>query len=94
MQACARRRIGELLKQVDARGGERSKTDGTSSFAQKDAARDAGLSVYQQTSAGRIANVHAERFKRAIEAWTPSEVAAVLAPNEGEAALIRSLESI
>ena len=73
LQACASRRIDELLKQFDARGAHWSetKTDGADTFSQRDAAREAGLSERQQVSAVRIANIPAERFERAIEAPTP-----------------------
>ena len=71
IQGRASRRIGELLKQFDARGGDRSKSAATDTFAQRDAAEDAGLSKRQQVSAVRIANIPAERFERAIEAPTP-----------------------
>ena len=60
-----------LPKQFDARGGDRSKSAATDTFAQRDAAEDAGLSKRQQVSAVRIANIPAERFERAIEAPTP-----------------------
>lgn len=43
------RRCGELLKQFDARGGDRSKTEGAHSFAvsQRQAAEVAGMSPHQ-----------------------------------------------
>jgi hypothetical protein len=57
MQSRAVRRCGELLKQLDARGGDRSKSNGrgTSAPSQREAAEQAGLSKRQQVSAVRVA---------------------------------------
>jgi hypothetical protein len=54
IQARAVRRVGELLKQFDGRGGDRTRTDGTVSSAptQKQAAERAGISERQQLSRG------------------------------------------
>ena len=73
LQACASRRIDELLKQFDARvDNAKKQSDGSDTLiSQRDAAEDAGLSKRQQVSAVRIANIPAERFERAIEAPTP-----------------------
>lgn len=59
------RRCGELLKQFDGRGGDRSKSDATDTFAltQSKAAADAGLSKRQQVTAVRVANVPSEIFE-------------------------------
>lgn len=72
IRARAIRRCGELLKQVDGRGGDRTKTDGTDSSArmsisQRALAAQAGLSERQQVTAVRVANVPQETFERAVE---------------------------
>lgn len=72
IRARAIRRCGELLKQVDGRGGDRTKTDGTDSSArmsisQRALAAQAGLSERQQVTAVRVANVSQETFERAVE---------------------------
>jgi hypothetical protein len=76
IQARAVRRCGELLKQFDGRGGDRTKTDGAVSSAptQKEAAQQAGLSERQQVTAVRVANVPAETFEKAIESDNPPTV--------------------
>lgn len=51
------RRSGELLKQFDARGGDRTKSAGTDTFGQNEAAQQAGMSERQQVAAVRVANV-------------------------------------
>lgn len=72
IRARAIRRCGELLKQVDGRGGDRTKTDGTDSSArmsisQRALAAQAGLSERQQVTAVRVANIPQETFERAVE---------------------------
>lgn len=72
IRARAIRRCGELLKQADGRGGDRSKTDGADSSArmsisQRALAAQAGLSERQQVTAVRVANVPEETFERAVE---------------------------
>ena len=69
VQVRAVRRCGELLKQFDARGGDRSKTDTTVTSAptQKQAARAAGLSERKQVTAVRVANVPDDEFEEVIE---------------------------
>lgn len=76
IQARAVRRMGELLKQFDGRGGDRSKTDGADSSAptQKQAAQSAGISERQQVTAVRVANVPVEKFEAAVEAPKPATV--------------------
>ena len=70
------RRAGELLKQVDGRGGDRSKSEGTHTFAmtQSEAAREAGLSKHQQVQAVRVANVPADDFEKQVESDRPPTV--------------------
>jgi hypothetical protein len=72
--ARAIRRCGELLKQFDARGGDRSKSNGDGTFAQSEAAREAGLSKRQQVTAGRVANVPLGEFEDAIESSDPPTI--------------------
>lgn len=62
------RRCGELLKQFDDRGGDRSKSEGAHTFGQREAAAEAGLSKHQQVTAVRVANVPAEDFESLVEA--------------------------
>lgn len=71
IRARAIRRAGELLKQVDARGGDRTKSEAVRTFAQSDAARDAGMSKHQQVQAVRVANVPADDFERQVESDKP-----------------------
>lgn len=70
------RRAGELLKQIDGRGGDRSKTEGDhgSAITQRQAAANAGLSEHQQLQAVRVANVPADEFERQVESPTPPTV--------------------
>lgn len=70
------RRAGELLKQVDGRGGDRTKTDADGGFAptQRQAAADAGMSERQQLTAVRVANVPADEFERQVESDRPPTV--------------------
>ena len=87
VQARASRRCGELLKQFDGRGGSRSKNDGGVTFApaktggvqlssasRGEAARRAGLSSRQQTTAMRIANVPENDFEQAVDSDNPPSV--------------------
>lgn len=76
IRARAMRRAGELLKQVDGRGGDRTKNDAADSFAltQKQMARDAGMSERQQVTAVRIANIPEPDFERQIEASNPPTI--------------------
>lgn len=68
IRARATRRAGELLKQVDARGGDQSEKDGTVRFGRQDAAADAGLSDRQAKTAVRLANVPDDTFEEMVEA--------------------------
>jgi hypothetical protein len=67
------RRAGELLQQIDGRGGDRSKSEGdhTSALTQADAAREAGLSKHQQVQAVRIANIPQDDFDRQVDSPKP-----------------------
>jgi hypothetical protein len=60
---------GDLLKEFDGRGGDRSKNDGTVNSAptQKQVAEAAGVSERQRKTAVRVANVPAAEFEAAIE---------------------------
>ena len=64
IRARAIRRCGELLKQFDGRGGDRTKSDATDTFAptQRDIAEQAGMSKRQQVTAVRVASVPAGHF--------------------------------
>lgn len=76
IQARAIRRCGELLKQFDGRGGDQSESKPalTSAPTQRQAAAQAGLSLHQQRTAVRVANVPAETFERAVESPAPPTV--------------------
>jgi hypothetical protein len=73
IQARAIRRCGELLKQFDGRGGDQSESKGdlTSAPSQKEAAQDAGMSLHQQRTAVRVANVPADQFERDSRLCSP-----------------------
>lgn len=68
---------GELLKQLDGRGGDRtdskSMVDHTSA-TQSFAANEAGLSKHQQVQAVRVANVPKLEFEQAIAKEKPTTV--------------------
>ena len=75
IQARAVRRCGELLKQIDGRGGDRSKNGGAPTSAlRRDVAAAAGMSKDQQVTAVRVANVPADDFERQIDSDTPPTV--------------------
>ncbi len=76
IQARAVRRCGELLKQYDARGGDRSKSAVAPTFApsRQQVATDAGMSRHQQVTAVRVANVPLATFEEAVEAEAPLTV--------------------
>ena len=71
IKARAVRRSGELLSQIDGRGGDQSKSAGDHTFARSDAAREAGMSKHQQVQAVRIAAVPDEDFERQVESDAP-----------------------
>jgi len=81
IQARAIRRCGELLRQFESKGGrpsETSKADLTSFPAsQRDAAKRAGISVHQQRTAVRVANVPRDDFERQVESESPPTVTAL-----------------
>jgi hypothetical protein len=79
IQARAIRRCGELLKQIDGRGGDRTKSEGAHTYAQtqRNAAREAGLSPHQQVQAVRVANVPDATFEAQVESDTPPTVTAL-----------------
>lgn len=76
IQARAIRRCGELLKQFDGRGGDRSKSDGAviSAPTQRQAAEGAGISERQRVTAVRVANVPADTFEQHVESEAPPTV--------------------
>lgn len=76
IQARAVRRCGELLKQIDARGGDQSKKDATGHFAPSryGAGHDAGMSDRQIKTAVRVANVPEPTFEAAVESPAPPTV--------------------
>lgn len=67
IQARAVRRCGELLKQYDGRGrpGENSKAGLT--ISQRAIAGQAGMSLHQERTAVRVANVPEAQFDEAVE---------------------------
>jgi hypothetical protein len=78
IRARAIRRAGELLRQIDGRGGDR-KTDNfksisTNTFDQKQAAEKAGMSKRQQVTAVRVANVPESEFENQIESDNPPTI--------------------
>jgi hypothetical protein len=79
IQARAIRRMGELLKEFDARPANASKQSGGAPtlISQKDAAAAAGLSKDQTVQAVRVANVPAEQFEAVIESKKPPTVTAL-----------------
>lgn len=78
IQARAIRRCGELLKQFESKGGRPSETSKATltSFpqSQREAAADAGMSLHQQRTAVRVANVPAEHFDELVESEAPPTV--------------------
>lgn len=79
IQARAVRRMGELLKEFDGRGGDQTKSIGTGTFGPNrgEVAASAGISRRQQVTAVRVANVPAEQFDAAIESDNPATVTAL-----------------
>jgi hypothetical protein len=75
IQARAVRRMGELLKEYDARG-DHMKKDGAV-LSQENAADAAGISERQRKTAVRVANVPASEFESAIERDKPETVTAL-----------------
>jgi len=59
------RRMGEVLKHFDGRGGDQSKSTAVDTFAQsqREAAKEAGISKRQQVTAVRIANIPEDQFE-------------------------------
>lgn len=76
IQARALKRAGELLLQFDARGGDRSKSEGapTSAQSRQQVASDAGMSRHQQVTAVRVARVPAREFEAVVESEAPPTV--------------------
>ena len=76
------RRCGELLKQFDGRGGNQteSKVALTSAPTQREAAESAGMSLHQQRTAVRVANIPAETFETHVESEAPAR--AIFSPSE------------
>jgi hypothetical protein len=82
IQARAIRRCGELLKEFEAKSGERtdlepSTGNGTRSETRKSAADKAGLSKRQKDTAIRVANVPQEEFEAQLESDSPPTVTAL-----------------
>lgn len=78
IQARAIRRCGELLKQFESKGGRPSETSKATltSFpqSQREAAESAGMSLHQQRTAVRVANVPSETFEAHVESEAPPTV--------------------
>lgn len=76
--------MGELLKQLDARGGDQSKNEGAHTFASepscKEVAERVGISKHQKVQAVRVANVPEAKFEAAIEAPKPATVTRLAEP--------------
>ncbi len=73
IRARALRRCGELLRAFDARGGDRTKSQGGLTFARSRGreAEDAGISRYKAFVAGRLAAIPEKVFEAAIETDNP-----------------------
>jgi hypothetical protein len=67
IQARAIRRCGELLAAVPSKKGQRGTSEGRTN-----AARDAGLSAYQQATAQRVAAIPAKKFEQWVERDAPA----------------------
>lgn len=72
-------RCGDLLKELDARGGDRSKKVGDPLFApispsREKAATDAGMSDEQRKTAIRVSNVPEEVFEAMVESDNPPTI--------------------
>lgn len=77
IKARAIRRCGELLNQIDGRGGQNlpnPKSTAADTFSQRQAAEAVGMSKRQQVTAVRVANVSDDEFEAAIEAERPATV--------------------
>lgn len=69
------RRCGELLKQFDGRPeNAKQSEDDLTLMSQRQAAAEAGLSVHQQRTAVRVANVPDEQFEELVESEEPPTV--------------------
>lgn len=79
IQARAVRRAGELLKTYDGRPDNAKKQNGGDHtlISRADAAREAGMSPHQQTTAVRVANVPEDQFTEAVESDEPPTVTAL-----------------
>jgi hypothetical protein len=81
IQANAVWRCGELLKEFDARGGDRSRKEGPLLFedrpSQRQVAGAAGLSEHQRKQAVRVANVPREVFNFLVDSDDPPTVTAL-----------------
>lgn len=91
IQGRAVRRAGELLKEFDARGGDRGnqhtggKKEGDRHFAsaaqapvgKREAGADVGMSPHQVKQAVRVANIPKDEFESAVEAANPPTVTAL-----------------
>lgn len=80
IQARAVRRMGELLKEYDGRGGDQTKKEDALLFAEPSrtqAAETAHVSEHQRKQAVRVANVPAAEFDAAIESDKPATVTAL-----------------
>jgi hypothetical protein len=76
----AYRRCGELLLQHDARGGDRTKSEGDPGFAARSrvaAAKAAGLSDYRAQTAVRIASISKSEFEAVVESPKPPTASAL-----------------
>lgn len=70
-----------MLKQIDGRGGDRTKTADIRGSAptQRQVAEAAGMSPHQQLQAVRVASVPADEFERQVE--SPRDVTLFLTPD-------------
>lgn len=70
IQARAVRRAGELLKPFDGRGN----SNGSDTISQRQAAKQANLSLRQQRTAVRVADISPEEFEQTVESYKPPTI--------------------
>jgi hypothetical protein len=70
------RRMGEVLKQFDARpsNAEKQSEGDHTLISQREAAEQAGITKHQQVQAVRVANVPADDFERQVESDKPPTI--------------------
>jgi hypothetical protein len=79
IQGRAVRRCGELLKQIEPAKNQHDAANRADKgdLTRTEAAEQAGMSLHQQRTAVRVANVPADQFEQAVESAEPSTVTAL-----------------